>query len=97
MEIIRLIFVDILIPIITLIIGFFGGKAYQIKVIKRKSKDKINSINGTDNTIGNGNTIIKGDKPLTSEDNRIEITASGTNAQAAGRDINNVGQNRSDR
>lgn len=47
-EIIRLIFVDILIPILTAVIGFFVGKEVYIKkvnTIKNKGKNNKNTIN----------------------------------------------------
>lgn len=96
MEILRLIFVDILIPIVTLVLGFFGGKMYQIKIIKKHNQNKNISLSGDNNINGKNNELVNQDKI---EDSNIEykvsgeknltIITNGKNSQAAGRDIIN--------
>jgi len=96
-EILRLIFVDILIPIATLVAGFFIGKAYQIKVVQKRNENKTNVVSGNNNIVGDGNDSVKGDKTVITTDDRTTtdnsknttIIASGKNSQAAGRDIIN--------
>jgi hypothetical protein len=96
-EILRLIFVDILIPVITLVSGFFIGKAYQVKVVQKRKENKTNVVSGNNNIVGDGNESVKGDKTVittnnsTTTDNgkKTTIIASGKNSQAAGRDIIN--------
>ncbi len=96
MEIYRLIFVDILIPIITLVLGFFGGKIYQTKIIKKSNRNKMISSSGDDSIVGIDNKSVNRDKITINEnghnisgENNSTIIASGKNSQAAGRDIVN--------
>ena len=96
MEIVRLIFVDILIPIVTLVLGFFGGKTYQIKIIEKRKQNKDISLSGDRKKNRKNNELVNQDKieasnienEVSGENNLIIIT-NGKNSQAAGRDIIN--------
>ena len=90
--------VTIVIGIAGMIVSFFGGRAYQRKIVQKYTEKKKNIVHGFGNVTGDGNEVISGDKTTTTEtgnkvegNNNTTVIASG-NGVAAGRDINYDGK-----
>lgn len=93
MDIFVKVFVPIIVAVISAVGGFFGGRAYQVKVVQKRKEKKMNTVDGNNNLVGDGNESVKGNKTVITddksktEDKSVNVVAKGKNSVAAGRDI----------